>query len=83
MMSSNLLICGYLSSKSNSFVGATKKLAESFPKIISNSDAASLTYFEGDDMRLMAGNTNKISSCTSTMASASVNAYISQRNSSK
>lgn len=53
-------------------MGVTKKLVESFPKIISNSDAASLTCFEVDDIRLMAGKTNKISSCTSTVASAGV-----------
>lgn len=70
MMSSNLLTRGNLSSMSNSFMGEIKKLSESFPKIISNSDAVSLTYLEGDDMRLMAGKTNKISSCTSTIETA-------------
>lgn len=72
MMSFNLLIRGNLSSMSNSFMGETKKVVDNFLKITSNSDAASLTYLEGDDMRLSAGKTNKISSCTLMMVSAGV-----------
>lgn len=57
-----MLIDGNLLSIASSFFVATSVFTRSFFNVTSNSVAAPLTPLEGDDMRLMAGNTNKSSS---------------------